>query len=73
MKKSLQEIFGEKGVFLDQKISIHLNLQKGRLPSKRLGGFSLEMDGCGNPARKCAALLLLLCALALYRARKKKK
>ncbi len=72
MENRIKEAFSSKGLFLDKKISIHFQLQKGSEGEKKLGSFALDMEGCSNIARKsvliCAvATLFLLGSLRFYK------
>ncbi len=62
---NLKKAFGEEGICLQKKVSVHLSLQKGKENGKKLGSFSMDMDGCCNIARKLAFILAILLAFIL--------
>ena len=66
MKHPLIDLFTSKGYFLDQKISLHVCLQKGRENPKRIGNFAFDWEECGNLARKGALLLLIFGVLSFF-------
>ena len=72
MKHSLMQAFTSKGVFLNQKISVHFSLHKGGAQEKKLGSFALDIEGSGNLLRK-AMFLLLFASFFLFLPFLKKK